>query len=368
MEPQSTLWPLDPHTRGKHLVLEGYLGAWFVILGSWAGRILFIDGFAGPGEYTDGEPGSPLIALNTYKDHRSRHLVSAEVIFWFVEKDPRRAEHLEQLIERIRPDLPPKCRVYVGCGVFDAEMTETLDALDAQKSNLAPSFVMVDPFGVSGTPMTILRRILANPRSEVYVSFMYEAMNRFKNTAEFAPHLDELFGTEEWRDGVDIADPGRRKDFFYELYDDQLRNAGAEEVVRFELYEGNRLVYAIFFGTHSTKGSDRMKQAIWKVAPFGDFAFRGTRAPQLSLGIDDPDYRPLQQALITEFGGGDWVVINDILDFVKSDRTDYHSGQLRKGALIPMETAGSLEADEKTRRKRRTYPTGTKLRFLTDAE
>lgn len=49
MGPKNTLWPLEPHTRGKHLVLKHYLDAWFPILGSWSGRILFIDGFAGPG-------------------------------------------------------------------------------------------------------------------------------------------------------------------------------------------------------------------------------------------------------------------------------------------------------------------------------
>src|SRR5437667_12900872 len=98
MEPKTTLWQLEPHTRGKHLVLKGYLDAWFVIMGRWNGRILFIDGFAGPGEYEGGEPGSPLIALQSLRDHSSRHLVSAEVRFLFIEKDPPRAEHLRGLV------------------------------------------------------------------------------------------------------------------------------------------------------------------------------------------------------------------------------------------------------------------------------
>lgn len=70
MEPKSTLWPLEPHTRGKHLVLKHYLDAWFPILGSWSERILFIDGFTGPGEYESGEEGSPLIAIGTLREHR----------------------------------------------------------------------------------------------------------------------------------------------------------------------------------------------------------------------------------------------------------------------------------------------------------
>ena len=179
MEPKTTLWPLEPHTRGKHLVLRGYLDAWFPIMGRWNGRILFIDGFAGPGEYERGEPGSPLIAIKAFKDHRTRHLVTAEVIFAFIEKDPRRAEHLEELIARVRPSLPPTCTVEVECGLFNETMTNTLDDLDAQKTSLAPAFVMVDPFGVSGTPMSVLRRILSNSKCEVYVSFMYDFISRF---------------------------------------------------------------------------------------------------------------------------------------------------------------------------------------------
>ncbi len=60
--PKDILWELEPHTLGKHRVLRAYLDAWFPILSSWRKRILFIDGFAGPGEYKGGEEGSPQIA------------------------------------------------------------------------------------------------------------------------------------------------------------------------------------------------------------------------------------------------------------------------------------------------------------------
>ncbi len=340
MEPKTTLWPLEPHTRGKHLVLRGYLDAWFPIMGRWNGRILFIDGFAGPGEYEGGERGSPLIAIKAFKDHRTRHLVTAEVIFAFIEKDPRRAEHLEKLVAGLRPNLPPNCTVEVECGLFDEAMTSTLDALDVQKTSLAPA-----------------------SKCEVYVSFMYDFISRFRDTPEFAPHLDELFGCRDWRQGIPLTDPVERKTFFYGLYAKQLRDAGAEQLVRFELREGPRLVYAIFFATHSTKGADRMKEAIWKVVPFGDFAFRGSRSTQLGLDLVQADFRPLQESVRGRFASEGWVTIDQIEEYVASDDTDYYSGQLRKGALVPMEKAGVLEVDEGSRKKRRTYPPGTVLRF-----
>jgi hypothetical protein len=211
--------------------------------------------------------------------------------------------------------------------------------------------------------MDVIRRILQNPRSEVYISFMYEAINRFKEAPEFERHLDGLFGCDTWRKGLKIQDGYERKTFFYDLYAGQLRKNGARYVVRFELYSGNRLIYAVFFGTQHVKGANLLKEAIWKVAPFGDFSFRGTRSEQLTLDILSPDFAPLQVVLRKEFKRKGWLSIARIEDFVGSDRTDYHLGQLRKGALVPMEDSGQLEVDESTRRRRHTYPPGTQIRF-----
>jgi three-Cys-motif partner protein len=63
-----TIWSITPHTQAKHAILKRYLDAWFPILSRQAAilnrkfgtvngrRILYIDGFAGPGIYTGGEP------------------------------------------------------------------------------------------------------------------------------------------------------------------------------------------------------------------------------------------------------------------------------------------------------------------------
>lgn len=364
MEPKTILWPLDPHTRGKHLVLRNYLNAWFPILGRTNQRILIIDGFAGPGQYQGGEDGSPMIVLKTLAAHRARGLISSEVIFKFIEKNQERANHLEKLISSSNLCLPEKCSVSVINGVFDETMTQVLDQLDAQAKRLAPAFIMLDPFGVSGTPMSVIQRILRNPKSEVYISFMYEAINRFKCTPEFEKHLDDLFGTPLWRDGIDMPDPALRKAFFYSLYEKQLRQAGAKNVVHFELYEGQRLVYAIFFGTKSNKGCDCMKQAIWKIAPFGDFKFYSSNIGQLPLSPDFTDFSQLRDSLRECFSGRGWVKIEEVIDFVASDQTDYHTGHLKKKVLVPMEDDGLIVVDASTRGRKHAFPDGTKLKFL----
>lgn len=360
MTPKAVVWKLEPHTKGKHEVLREYLKAWFAILGLTQGRILFIDGFAGPGEYADGEEGSPLIALKVLVEHRAT--LKAEVRFLFIEKDPKRAAHLEKLIEERYPSLPPKCSVDVLCSAFDETIMGVLDKLDAKGKFLAPAFVMADPFGVSGTPMSVLRRLLQGKKAELYVSFMYEAINRFKATPEFEKPLDGLFGTDAWRKGLSLKGDAK-KDFFYGLYEKQLRDAGADHVIRFDLFEGNRLVYAIFFATHHWRGADRMKSAIWQVAPFGDFAFHGTRSTQLTLGHGKTDYTSLRAALQSEFRGKGWVTIEQVTRFVGSDKTDFHTSGLKTKVLKPMETDGLIEGHPK-RKRARTYPEKSKLRFI----
>jgi len=122
MTPRKTVWPLEPHTRGKHEVLRHYLAAWFPILGSFAGRVAFIDGFAGPGQYEGGEPGSPLIAFEAFRKHASK--LKGEAAFLFIEEKADRAEHLRRLIESA--DKPKNCKIEVATADFEKKMTAVL--------------------------------------------------------------------------------------------------------------------------------------------------------------------------------------------------------------------------------------------------
>ena len=81
---------MAPHTAVKHLLLKRYLDRWFPILGKYHRRINYIDGFAGPGKYDGGEPGSPLLAIDAAKYHVEHGNLAPDVdiSFVFVESDP----------------------------------------------------------------------------------------------------------------------------------------------------------------------------------------------------------------------------------------------------------------------------------------
>jgi three-Cys-motif partner protein len=97
----STVWPAEPHTIAKIAILEGYLQAWFPIFGRVKGRfdLLYIDGFAGPGKYTNHSTGSPVAALRS-----ASKALAASGAAWtagaihcaFIESDRARFNHLSE--------------------------------------------------------------------------------------------------------------------------------------------------------------------------------------------------------------------------------------------------------------------------------
>ena len=105
------------------------------------------------------------------------------------------------------------------------------------------------------------------------------------------------------------------------------------------------------------------QEAIWKVT-LGDFEFHDTRSRQLALDINCPDFEPLKSTLQNKFSGQGYVRIEDVIEFVGSDRTDYYSGQLKTKTLKPMENEGKIKIDGRTRRRKGTYPDGARIQFL----
>lgn len=352
MPPKTKLWPLDSHSHGKHLVLKRYLNAWFPILCRREDRLLVIDGFSGPGVYEGGEDGSPILALKAALNHADPMVNSVNITFVFIEEDQARLDNLKSVIEDSFPNIPSNIQIVFRNSKFDECLSEVLDMVDQQNKKLAPCFAMIDPFGVSDTPMSIIQRILVNPKSEVYVSVMHSYINRFLKSSEFEPHLTKLYGTEEWKKSRNLVAYDEKRSFLYNLYKSQLKAVSSGYALHFDLYNGNKHAYAIFFASRALLGMDRMKEAIWKIAPEGDFIFRGDNSNSLNLA--NPDFTNLINLIIERFSN-QWVSVKIVLDYVKSDETDFHSSQVKKNALKVLESQGRIHFPEGVKRRRGTF-------------
>lgn len=359
-----TVWEIDPHTLAKHAILRRYLEAWLPIMTSWSGRVLYIDGFAGPGKYKGGEDGSPTIALKAARDHRVK--IKAEVVFIFVEIKKDRFDHLVQTVGEIAPTLTENFRLHCECGSFNEEMTKIFDQLEEQKKRMAPALVFIDPFGFRHTPFQTVRRIMENPRCEVLITFMYEEINRFLSHPDHPETYDSLFGTDKWREVLPIEDPDLRRRMIDDIYRDQLEQSARIQYVRsFEmLNRRNRTDYFLFFGTKKLLGLEKIKEAMWKVDPTGTYQFSDYTEADRTIGLfaDQPDYDSLKTMLLGEFKGKE-ASIEEIGDFVVA-RTPFLRTHIKREVLAPMEEAKELSiVRSKLLRRKGTFPDGTVVRL-----
>ena len=122
-------------------------------------------------------------------------------------------------------------------------------------------------------------------------------------------------------------------------------------------------MYALFFATKSDLGCDKMKHAMWRVAPLGGYRFTGGMNRQPMLGPEMVDMSPLKDDLLNEFGLNQWLSIENVKQFMCSDKTIFHTGHYKK-ILADMESEGAIEVREETRRRRLTFPDGTCFRFV----
>ena len=112
-----TVWDLEPHTQAKHDLLANYLKRWFPILSRYQSRLLYVDGFAGPGEYRDGSEGSPLLVLGGAREHlllQPNVRPGLRLAFLFIEERLDRFATLDRRVQAL--DLPPTWQVRLaGC-------------------------------------------------------------------------------------------------------------------------------------------------------------------------------------------------------------------------------------------------------------
>lgn len=352
--PPKVLWPLPDHTIGKHDVLTEYLKAWVPIVGQRFGRAMVVDGFAGPGEYLNGEEGSPILSWRVARNHKAAgRLGFAEIDFRFLESDAASADHLRGLLaaERRYPGMSYSVET-ASCG------DRLPSLLEECRVSGTPVFVMLDPFGLKGVTSDLIKDILSVPSGEVLFSFMHETAVRFGTTPEVHPHLVELIGDDctACSSASDYCDALERR----------FRSDGADYVLRFGLWQGGRHVYTLFFGTSSILGCEKMKSAMWAVAPTGSYRFNGIRRNQpLLLTQDELGFRSLAEDLVSQFGHDRWVSVEELDAFMQSDRTLFRKEHLRRKVLAPLQKQDLLEVNGHQRR-RGDFPAGhgIEVRFV----
>lgn len=338
-KPMQSLWDIEPHTKAKHEILKRYLDAWFPILATYNQRIIYLDGFCGPGRYRGGEDGSPIIAIKKALNHFGR-LQNREISFIFIDERKDRIEHLKSEIASMH--IPANFSIYTEISEFEKTVGQILSDLKSKNLNLAPTFAFIDPFGFKGIPFSIVKELLRNPKTEVFINIMADFINRFVEhpDASTRQHIVDLFGTPQALQI--IANDNNRLGALRQLYQAQLQTC-AKFVRYFEMQdEQGRVIYYLFFASQHPLGFVKMKEAFWKIDPESGFHFSDKTNPaQLILLSLDPSM-DLIKILERKFSG-QRTIVSQIQKFV-DEETSYISKHMRQ-ALKIMETEGKINVE-----------------------
>ena len=294
--PTKTTWPIKNHTRVKHEILKEYLKAWVPILGQTNPRIVYIDGFSGPGVYEEEEPGSPTISLQCGLMHAD---VISEMTFMFIEKREDRINKLESHIADF--EIPPHFNISVVQGKFEGEIESVLNHLNDQGLKLAPTFAFVDPFGFKGLPINLLHRILEHRSTEVFTNIQVDSVNRWKDHTKekIREHVQQLFGGEI---PVPKDQNARMHDHLRDVYKDRLGEQ-AEFVRSFRMLDStDRPLYDLFFASNNDRGHEEMKKAMWNVDPSGNFRFSDAVDGGQTVLFDEEPAPQLLDNMLDKYG------------------------------------------------------------------
>ncbi|MCH7989021.1 MAG: three-Cys-motif partner protein TcmP [Planctomycetes bacterium] len=293
-----TVWPAKQHTFAKHAILRGYLEAWFPILSrqsailqrqfnmSSKGEILFIDAFAGPGEYENGEPGSPIIALRTASQHEVQFPFPIRLLF--IEKNKARFANLQKVIEKEQIHGEKSQSIILNdpkCGDCDDILNDLMNHYEKRAIKFGPCLAFMDKFGFSGVSMKLISRIMKNSECEIFTLLEYQGMNRFIQDESKADALTRAFGGDEWRDAQNLPETEQRR-FLIKKYIEAIKARGnTKYVCHFTMFDQDgRVLYWLIFCTNSLRGLEEMKKAMWKVDKSGECRFSDQEKPdQLSL-------------------------------------------------------------------------------------
>ena len=294
----STVWPALPHTIAKIQILQSYLVAWFQILGRTrrSQDILYVDGFAGPGEYTNYAIGSPLAALNAAKqamELTGPSWIAGKIHCAFIEADRARFTYLAQRIS-----AEPQHRSIV-IHPYQMTFTDGLEQLrnDVPKPFLAqyPLFAFIDPFGATGVPFSVVEGLLSSPCSEVLINLDADGIGRIFHAGEHASHelhLNLIFKGDQWKGILDTTDSAsvlNRK--VLHLYTARLREIDkVRYVFSFEMRTSlTALNYYLVFASQHHLGLEKMKEAMKRIDQAGDYSFSDALTAQSPLfRFDDP--------------------------------------------------------------------------------
>ncbi|MFJ3519877.1 three-Cys-motif partner protein TcmP [Streptomyces sp. NPDC090131] len=200
----------------KHEILRQYVVPFASKVGRYApdGRVVYVDGYAGPGRYEDGTPGSPALVL----DSAARLADFRKLDCYFVERNRNSYRSLSALVA----DADEQG---LAAHALNGRVEKHLDTILAAAHG-SPLFAFLDPFGMGVSFDSLTQQVFGSRTqlgttgahaTEVLLNFNANAVRRIggllKSTKEYPGKaatlraMDATCGGDWWRqEFLDSAD------------------------------------------------------------------------------------------------------------------------------------------------------------------
>ena len=236
-----------------------------------------------------GDIGSPILALETIRDHSYFERFEREgktLEFLFVEKNSEFYQSLKRRVEHTY--WPSNFKITVEPDEFQVALAHILDNADAGIAALPPTLLFVDPFGPAGFPMQLFRRLASFERIDVLINLNILEFVRWI-LPDPTKHItaDSLYGGPRWRPALQM-EQADRDTFLVDEYERTLREIGWRGTSFEMVNRQNQTAYHLVFGTGSPKGLEAIKKAMRDASQTGEFRYtdRIDSAQPVLLGLD----------------------------------------------------------------------------------
>jgi three-Cys-motif partner protein len=300
------------HSRTKAAIVGEYFRQWSAVLASNARRrgdcLQYIDLFAGPGVYEDGEESTPVLIVKTALERGLHDILHCR----FNDADPVAAASLEKVLRAI-PDVsrmryPPQ----VYSSSVDQQVTELIE-----RTHLPPTLSFLDPFGYKGLSNRLIQACLKDFGCECIFFFNYKRVNAGIQNDTVAEHIEALFEVSDvaaLRGRLVGLPPRAREAAVMGLLDETLKKRGHAQYVRHFTFvndAGTRTMHRIVFATNNPLGAKIMKAVMAKASSWeerGVPSYTCGRTPEhiLTPGLFDNLERPLaelEEMVLKTFAG-----------------------------------------------------------------
>jgi len=255
----------------KTAIVAKYFWAWAkVVIPSskkQAGKIAYVDLFAGPGRYGDGTASTPLRVLEAAIDDVDMREMLVTI---FNDRSESSARALETAIN----SLPGIETMKNSPRVLNEEVGD--DIVKAFEGiRLVPTLFFVDPWGYKGLSLRLVNLALKDWGCDCIFFFNYNRINMGLNNEAVKRHLDALFGQERagrLRQQLVSMNPMEREMTIVEEISQALKETGRRYVLPFCFTNnsGNRTSHHLIFVTKHFRGYEIMKDIMAREGSQGD--------------------------------------------------------------------------------------------------